>query len=166
MGIGAAPAPEGLSDLLRACHSRIRRVCTGLRALATEAGRSDPRAADTARACARYLDTALLLHARDEEESVGPRLRHLALPEDIVSALDHSAAGHAEIVAALGPARVALHGPWGAGHLPASSSALLALAELLEAHLAEEEATWLPFVDRIDAAGQAAAVAELRGRRR
>ncbi len=165
MKIGPAPTSEGLSDLLRACHSRIRRVCTGLRALATEAGRSDPRAAATALACARYLDTALLLHARDEDESVAPRLRRLKLPESVVSALDHSAAGHAEIVAALGPARAALASPRGPNP-PAEGAALLALAQLLEAHLAEEEATWLPFVDRIDPAGQAAAVAELRGRRR
>lgn len=75
VNIGRRAHPEGLVDLLLACHGRIR----SFGALALAVGRRTDASPDECREaserCRRYFGEALPLHVADEEESLLPRLR-------------------------------------------------------------------------------------------
>lgn len=72
---------ETPTELLMACHARIRRFVGGLQALC-EVEPGDPRVEATAQACHRYFGEALHLHAQDEDDSLLPRLQgHLSAPQ-------------------------------------------------------------------------------------
>jgi hypothetical protein len=163
-----APA-EDLTALLLDGHGRIRSVVALATTLA-EASEPDPAdVAETARRVGRGFGEALALHARDEEESILPRLagRDRDLDAALVTmhrdhvrqgpAADRLVALCAELEAA--PARHReLAGPLGA--------AARALEDHLAGHLASEEGIVLPALGRfVGEDVQREIASELRARR-
>src|SRR5512137_2777551 len=71
------PVPGDAVDLLLECHVRIRAFLGMARRLGEARGEAPAALADAARQVHRYFAEALPLHARDEEESLAPRLRGL-----------------------------------------------------------------------------------------
>lgn len=160
---------EGPVGLLLECHGRIREfVLLALRL--GEARGADPESIrDAARRVRRYFTEALPLHARDEEESVLPRLR------GIDAALDRELAAmareHREHEGPLGrlvaTCRSLEEEP---SRLEALRQAISAPAAELEAHfavhLAREESVIFPALRRHLAPTDGEAVAlEIRSRR-
>lgn len=162
----AEPYDEVMA-LLVGCHERIRRFS----ALAVTLAEVEAPAADRAEAAAavvRYFTIALPLHARDEDESLAPRLRGRDGALD--DALDRVAAEHAAhepLLAAVVAACRAIAAD------PARHAALAATlrtdAAALEAafaeHLALEESRVFPAIAALSAADRAALRAELTARR-
>lgn len=121
-----------------------------------------------ARTILRNLCRDLALHHADETESLFPRLRRRAAPEDEIEPLlnrlaaEHVAAGQA--IAPLIPALVCMAG----GALPTAEdrAALCALAQSERRHLIVENAIVLPLARmRLTAADKAAMREEMRARR-
>jgi hypothetical protein len=165
--LGRRPAADDLLGLLLACHERIR----GFSALAVSlATRADLPAAEVVDGCARlvrYFSEALPLHARDEEESVEPRLRGRSPALD--EALRRMADEHQGHVA---PLAELLEGWRALGERPddrALRASLLPPASLLrgafEVHLREEEARIFPHLAALPPFERDEAVRELRARR-
>lgn len=167
--LGAPATPDDAVALLLECHDRIRTFVALARRIA--AARPDELAgvAEAAARVARYFTEALPLHARDEEESILPRLRGRA--EDVDAALETMAREHREhegpldeVVAACGalardPARL--------GELaPALARAAAALDAHFILHLRREEEIVFPAMRRLlTREDDAAIVRELRARR-
>ena len=150
--IGSPRPAEGIVDLLLDCHARIRSF-SQLAVRLGEASRPTPaEVAEAAAQVRRYFLEALPLHARDEEESVLPRLagRDAAVDAALVemhrdheghgAVLDPVLALCAELAAA--PERHAELGP-------ALAAAGRLLAQHFETHLASEEATIFPALARV-----------------
>jgi hypothetical protein len=166
---GRPAAPSDAADLVLECHARIRFFC-GL-ALRIP-GASDAGGAEVAEAAARvrrYFVEALPLHARDEEESILPRLRGREPAVD--TALAAMAREHGEHEAPLA-AVVAACGTLAAdpGKLGEVGPALAEAARALEAHfathLAGEESVIVPAMRRLlDPGADAEIVREIRARR-
>jgi hemerythrin-like domain-containing protein len=74
-GARAGDAGKDVVDLLLECHERIRSMTALARRLAGASGLPDAEVVDAADRVRRYFGVALALHARDEDESVLPRLR-------------------------------------------------------------------------------------------
>ncbi len=72
---GPRPPAGDVVDLLLECHTRIRSFTTLAARLASTPGLAAAEVAEAAAGVHRYFTQALPLHARDEEESVLPRLR-------------------------------------------------------------------------------------------
>jgi hemerythrin-like domain-containing protein len=167
--IGKPAAAGDAVDLLLECHARIRSFLALARRLA-ELGPSDPASVpEAAERVRRYFTEALPLHARDEEESLLPRLRGLDPAVD--AELEAMAREHREHepplrelvgaceALALGTERLA-------ALAPVVGRAAGELERHFAAHLAREEGVIFPAVRRLlDAAAGAAIVEELRGRR-
>jgi iron-sulfur cluster repair protein YtfE (RIC family) len=167
--IGQIPAHGDAVELLVDCHARIRHFIALAGRLA-ERGPADPTAvSEAAHALARYFTLALPLHARDEEDSIVPRLRGRDAALD--AALEVMTREHAEHEASLGrlvaacerlardPARIA-------ELAPAVGREAAFLARHFEAHLANEEQVIFPALRRLlDPAADAALIAEMRARR-
>jgi iron-sulfur cluster repair protein YtfE (RIC family) len=159
-----SPRPETRPlELLEACHAQIRKTCRGLRALAAPENLGDPRIPATAEACARYLRLGLPLHGQDEDLSLAPRLRAQPdVPLAALEALDTMDDEHGAIdeeLARLLP---------GLGALARGEARALrpeALIDLLDRHLALEEARVFPLVPTLPEHDQAAIVREIRLRR-
>lgn len=161
-------APQGLVDLLLACHDRIRRFVALARDAAT---RPDVPADQVVEACARverYFREALPLHVADEEQSVEPRLRGRS-PE-VDHALDAMAQEHraheAAVAALLDAAAAVRPDPGDAARKTTLAHAAEALREDFLEHLALEEAVLFPAIRRLPADLQSTVVDELRARRR
>ncbi|HEY6101090.1 MAG TPA: hemerythrin domain-containing protein, partial [Anaeromyxobacter sp.] len=73
--IGKPPEAGDAVDLLLECHDRIRAFLTLSRRLADAGPADQGELTDAAERVRRYFTQALPLHARDEEESLVPRLR-------------------------------------------------------------------------------------------
>jgi len=73
--IGRSVAPADAADLLLECHGRIRAFLALARRLGEASDESAEAVSDAAIQVHRYFTLALPLHARDEEESILPRLR-------------------------------------------------------------------------------------------
>ena len=155
--------------MLLDCHERIRSFTAMAQRLASpDAPASPEEVADTAGKVRRYFAVALPLHARDEEESLIPRLRGLDPAVD--RELDAMRAEHAdhepilERLVALCDALVA--DPSRRGELgPALGETADALAHHFVEHLGREEAVIFPALARLAAEERARMVAELRARR-
>ena len=156
-------------DLLVECHARIRHFMAVARRLSEVRDVPAEEIRDAAASVHRYFSAALPLHARDEEESLVPRLRGLEPALD--QALDEISHEHdlhgppvgriVDLCAVLQeePAR---HQDL-AGKL---SEAVVELDRHLTAHLDREEAVIFPAVRRLLAPEtNAAIVSELRMRR-
>ncbi|HET8539602.1 MAG TPA: hemerythrin domain-containing protein [Anaeromyxobacter sp.] len=167
--IGSPRPAEGIVDLLLECHARIRSFSD----LAVRLGEAaqPPRAevADAAARIRRYFVEALPLHARDEEESVLPRLAGRDPAVDAALVAMHRE--HVEHGAVLDPvialcADLAAAPERHAELAPALARAARALRAHFEAHLASEEATIFPAVARVVPEDERRRMAdELRGRR-
>jgi len=68
------PSSDTLVGALLECHARIRHFSAVARALADATGRSDADLVGAAEDVRRYFEQALPLHARDEDDSIAPRL--------------------------------------------------------------------------------------------
>jgi iron-sulfur cluster repair protein YtfE (RIC family) len=167
--IGSRRPAEDIVDLLLECHARIRSFCE----LAVRLGEVQAAAPDEIRDAAarvrRYFVEALPLHARDEEESVLPRLagRDPAVDAALV-AMHRDHLGHGVLldpVLALCEALVAAP-----ERQPELAPELARAGRLLhahfEAHLDSEEQTIFPLIARtVPEEERRRMVEELRGRR-
>lgn len=167
--LGKTPATGDAVDLLLECHDRIRAflALAGRVAAAGPAERDD--VAEAAARVHRYFTQALPLHARDEEESILPRLRGRDPAVD--RELDTMAREHAEheppMTRLVRACDAIAADP---GRHPALAGDLGAAARELEAHFAahlrREEEVIFPAMRRLlDRAEDAAIVRELRARR-
>src|SRR5512132_579542 len=73
--LGAPAAPDDAVGLLLECHDRIRSFLALARRVAQAGPAERDGVAEAAARVRRYFAEALPLHARDEEESILPRLR-------------------------------------------------------------------------------------------
>lgn len=167
--IRETPARGDAVELLVDCHARIRHFVALARRIA-ERGPDDPSAVpDAARAVVRYFTLALPLHARDEEDSIVPRLRGREAALD--TALDVMTGEHVEhevpLAGLVAACRALADDPGRIAELaPEVGREAAWLERHFEAHLANEEAVIFPALRRLlDPAGDAALVAEIRGRR-
>lgn len=167
--LGAQAAPEDAVGLLLECHDRIRSFLALAARIAAAGPSEGGGVADAAARVARYFREALPLHARDEEESILPRLRGREPAVDVALAemeREHRAHGpplEALVAAcdalAANPSRLATVAP-------ALAEATGALAAHFDVHLRREEAVVFPAMRRLLAeADDAAIVRELRARR-
>ncbi len=131
----------------------------------------DPAVAATAQAVHRYFAVALPLHARDEDESVGPRLAVTGLPPAYDRAVRDMTAQHTDIDAVLArllPAwqRLAAEPSALADMRAALAGDTLALDKLWAIHLDMEERVVFPLIaERLDTNTRAEIVGEMRQRR-
>jgi iron-sulfur cluster repair protein YtfE (RIC family) len=167
--IGSRPPAEGIVDLLLDCHARIRSFSDLAVRLGETRGAAPAEIAEAAASVRRYFVEALPLHARDEEESVLPRLagRDPVVDAALV-AMHRDHVGHGELldpVLALCEQLVAA--PERHVELaPALAEAGRRMRAHFEAHLASEEATIFPALARVASADeQRRMIEELRGRR-
>lgn len=167
--IGKPPAAADTVDLLVECHERIRTFLALARRIAETGAAERDEVPQAAGRVSRYFGQALPLHARDEEESILPRLRGRDPALD--AELERMAREHGEHVA---PVR-ALVGACDAlarepGRHAELAPAIAAAAEELEqhfaAHLRREEEIVFPAVRRfLDPGEDAKVVKEIRARR-
>jgi hemerythrin-like domain-containing protein len=166
---GKPSAPSDAVDLLLECHARIRAFLALARRLG-EAGAEPPDArTEAAVRVHRYFGHALPLHARDEEESILPRLRGR---EPLVDhQLDVMVREHQEHQRALGMlveacAELAARPERHAELAPVVLGATADLEGQFRDHLAREEEVIFPAVRRLlDPPTDSAIVAEIRLRR-
>lgn len=167
--IGKTPTAPGTLDLLVECHDRIRTFLALARRIAEAGAVEREELRQAAGRVARYFGEALPLHARDEEQSIAPRLRGRDPAVDAeLEEMTREHAGHEE-------ARLALVGVCQSLAAAPERHAELApgvrrAAEALEAHFAphlrREEEVIFPAVRRwLDPAADAQVVREIRARR-
>src|SRR5512138_2963034 len=150
--IGSRRPAEDIVDLLLECHARIRSFSD----LAVRLGEVHEAAPDEIRDAAarvrRYFVEALPLHARDEEESVLPRLAGRdAVVDAALVAMHRDHVGHGELlepVLAICAELVAVPGRH-AELAPSLAEAGRRLRAHFEAHLASEEGTIFPLLERV-----------------
>jgi iron-sulfur cluster repair protein YtfE (RIC family) len=150
--IGTPRPAEGILELLLDCHARIRSFSELAVRLGEASAPTPAEVADAAARVRRYFAEALPLHARDEEESVLPRIagRDPAVDAALV-AMHRDHAAHGELVDPV----LALCADLAA--TPERHAQLAApLAEAgrrlrahMEAHLASEEAVVFPAIARV-----------------
>lgn len=154
---------------LSECHGRIRSFLGLAARLAAAPEPPREEVAEAAGRVHRYFAVALPLHVRDEQESIGPRLRgrdrtlDRALLQMEAEHLDHEPA-----VARLLTLCQTLQADPGRLHALRSDLAGIAaqLDTELDGHLALEEAVVFPAIDRyLEPVVRAAVVAEMRARR-
>lgn len=155
--------------LLRACHARIRNF-DELAARLARASAPSEQIADAAARVHTYFTIALPLHARDEEESLLPRLERAGVGEAVVRALREMVAQHDELddaieamapcwrAIAVEPAARELH----AGTLIAESTRM---SRLWAVHLPLEEEIIFPAMERLSSEARDVIAAEIRARR-
>jgi iron-sulfur cluster repair protein YtfE (RIC family) len=167
--IGKNAAAGDAVDLLLECHERIRSFLALAGRIAKE-GPSEPAAVpDAAARVRRYFVEALPLHARDEEESILPRLR--GLDPEVDEALEDMAREHREHERPLGELVAACEelarAPGRLPNLaPIVARATAELEQHFALHLGREEAVVFPAIRRLlDGAADAAIVREIRERR-
>lgn len=167
VSLGARHEAQGLLDLLRDCHARIRKFSSMAISLAATPDVPDAEARDAARAIARYLREALPLHVADEEDSLAPRLRGRDPAVDLALAamLAEHTAHHPTIAAVIALCDAIADTPDLAARRAELAGPAAAFAADMEAHLAAEESTVFPAIAALPAADQAAVVDELRARR-
>lgn len=167
--IGTPRPSEDVVDLLLECHARIRSFSELAVRLGEAASPSPAEVADAAARVHRYFAEALPLHARDEEESLLPRLA--GRDPGVDAALVTMHADHVGHGAVLDPvlalcAELAAAPERHAELAPALARAARLLGAHFEAHLASEEATVFPAIARLlPDEERRRIVAELRARR-
>jgi hemerythrin-like domain-containing protein len=167
--LGKPAVPADAVELLLECHHRIRSFL-GLAGRLGEARSEGAEAvAEAAFRVHRYFTLALPLHARDEEESIAPRLggREPALDAELAAVVrEHRE--HERPLAVLVEACARLARDPGR-HRELAAVVRRASGELrshFDVHLAREEQVIFPAARRLlDAAADAAVVKEIRLRR-
>ena len=167
--IGKSAAPADAAELLLECHGRIRAFLAMARRLGEASDESAEAVSDAAIQVHRYFTLALPLHARDEEDSILPRLRGRDPLLDLQ--LDVMVREHQEHQRPLGRLIEAC-AEIGAdpGRHPGLAGSVLQAATELDRHffhhLAREEEVIFPAVRRLlDASTDASIVKEIRLRR-
>ncbi|MEW5847537.1 MAG: hemerythrin domain-containing protein [Myxococcota bacterium] len=156
---------------LLACHVRIRHHTALAQRLATTRDAPTEQRVEAAQQLVRYFSRSLPAHARDEDESLLPRILAAGAPDDVTAALERMRREHAEqdaMLAALLPRWQRLaHDPREWDVLAAElAEGAAALAQHLEAHLVLEENVIFPSAERLLGAAQLSAVLdEIRSRR-
>lgn len=167
--LGKPPAPRDAVALLLECHERIRSFLALARRLATAGAAREDEIRDAAERVRRYFTEALPLHAKDEEESLLPRLR--GLDPTVDAALEAMAREHEEhgrpLRALIDACEALARDPKRHGEI---APGMAATAEELERHFAghlrREEEVIFPAVRRLlDARADSRIVTELRARR-
>lgn len=167
--LGAPATPEDAVALLLECHERIRTFLAMASRIA--AARPEERAgvSEAAARVARYFSEALPLHARDEEESVLPRLRGRDPAVD--AELEEMAREHRDherpLSAVVGACQALAREPALLEELaPGLARAAAELSAHFAEHLRREETVIFPAIRRhLSRADDAAIVRELRARR-
>lgn len=168
--LGKPAAPAGAVELLVECHGRIRHFLALARRLGEARGEPAAELAGAALAVHRYFTLALPLHARDEEESIEPRLRGREPAVD--AELDAMVREHREHQA---PLRTLVEACAGIARDPGRHGELAGavgrsageLTRHFDVHLRREEEVVFPAMRRLlDPAADAAVAGEIRGRRR
>ncbi len=166
--IGKPAAAGDAVDLLLECHERIRSFLALARRVA-EADPAEEGVADAAGRVRRYFGEALPLHARDEEDSVLPRLRGVdARLDAALEAMHREHREHEPLLAQLVDACGAIAAdPRALGaRAPLLAAVSLELDVLFAEHLCSEETVVFPAMRRLlDRAADAAIVREIRARR-
>ena len=167
--LGPAPRSGDVVDALLDCHQRIREFTELAARLASARGVSEAEVRDAAARAHRYFSTALPLHARDEEESLLPRLEGLdpEVDRELAEMMrEHSEHGDPtdRVLAACAELK---RDPAALPRLaPALAAAARDLQRHFEAHLEREERVIFPAVRaRLDRATQETIQAEMRARR-
>jgi len=167
--IGGTAAPGDAVDLLLECHERIRSFLALSRRIA-EAGPAEVAAVPEAAArVRRYFTQALPLHARDEEDSILPRLRGLDSAVD--EALEEMTREHAEhespLAELVGACEELARDPGRHAALaPIVGRATAELERHFAAHLEREEKIIFPAMRRLlDRSVDERIVREIRARR-
>jgi hemerythrin-like domain-containing protein len=167
--LGRPAAPGDAVDLLLECHQRIRSFLALSRRIA-EAGDVDgAEVAEAAARVRRYFTEALPLHARDEEDSILPRLRGRDAAVD--AALEAMAREHLEherpLSALVSVCEVLSRDAGRRGDLvPQIAAATGELERHFAGHLRCEETVIFPAVRRLlDPAADLEIVREIRARR-
>jgi iron-sulfur cluster repair protein YtfE (RIC family) len=167
--IGKPPTPFDAVDLLLECHGRIRAFLAMARRVGEAVDESPEAVSGAAIQVHRYFTLALPLHAKDEEESILPRLRGRDPAVDLQ--LDVMVREHQEHQRPLGRLIEACAeiGADPGRHPGLAGSVLQASTELdrhFFHHLAREEEVIFPAVRRLlDASTDASIVKEIRLRR-
>ena len=167
--LGPPPAGGDVVDALLDCHQRIRDFTSLALRLAAARGVADAEVRDVAARVHRYFSEALPLHARDEEESLLPRLEGLDPEVDReLAEMMREHAGHGEPTERVLTACAALQRDPGQLEqvAPSLDAAARALQRHFDEHLAREERVIFPAIrTRLDRATQEAIQAEMRARR-
>lgn len=167
--IGGAPeeVADPLLELLSACHARIRRFA---RLALTVGARPELPPAEVKGAaadCLRYFTEALPLHARDEEDSLWPRLAGLSpsLDATMAQARAQHLGHHLRLAALVEALRVVQARPGDVLAHRLLSAAASALETDFEEHLVLEESEIFPNLELLSAEAKELIVVELRARR-
>lgn len=145
---------QGVTELLLACHQRIRHFSGVAVRLAHGHGASEGEIQQAAESVYRYFSVALALHEADENVSIHPRLRRAAPEGDLAGpAADAMLDQHLaidELVERLLPLWMLLKSD--PGKLPELSNEMCAVAsrlnEIFVAHLKLEEETIFPALQK------------------
>lgn len=159
--LAATPTDDTIVGALAACHERIRRFAAMAVAVATRPEAPASERAEAAAGVVRYFTIALPLHAADEDDSVGPRVRGVDV---VLTELAREHHAHDALIAPVVAAcREIVAAPTTAR--PDFAAAAAALAAAMDAHLAREEAEVFPAVAALSPAAQAEIRAEMLARR-
>jgi len=168
-GFHAAATDRDIVDLLLDCHERIRSMTALARRLSEASGLPESEIVEAADRVRRYFGVALALHARDEDESVVPRLRGKDPQLDReLSDMSREHGEHEEPVAKLIEGCDVLADEPGRLRevAPALGEAARELERHFEGHLAREERVIFPAIREHLAPDELARmVEELRARR-
>ncbi len=167
IGLGVAPADA--VDLLVECHGRIRSFLATAARLGAARDEPHDAIADAARQVRRYFTVALPLHARDEEDSILPRLRGRdpAVDRELATMVREHGEHEAPLLDLTEACAVLVAEPGRHAEVgPAVARAARELQLHFAAHLAREEDVVFAAVRRLlDPAADAEIVREIRGRR-
>ncbi len=167
--LGPPPPSGDVVDALLDCHHRIREFTSLAVRLAGARGLPDEEIRDAAARVHRYFAVALPLHARDEEESLLPRLE--GLDPDVDRELAEMMREHGEHADPTERVLTACASLQRDPKLldtvaPALDAAARTLQRHFDEHLAREERVIFPAIrERLDAATQETIQAEMRERR-
>jgi iron-sulfur cluster repair protein YtfE (RIC family) len=168
-GTHSAATDRDIVDLLLDCHERIRSMTALARRLAEAEGLPEAEIVEAADRVRRYFGIALALHARDEDESLVPRLR--GKDSQLDAALAEMSREHGEhdepVARLLAACDVIAEEP---GRLAEVAPALGTAARELErhfvVHLEREEKVIFPAIrEHLPPTDLARMVEELRARR-
>ena len=168
-GAHAPTADKDIVDLLLECHERIRSMTALARRLSGASGLPEAEIAEAADRVRRYFGIALALHARDEDESVVPRLagKDPGLDRELAEMSREHGEHDEPIGRLLDACDLLAEDP---GRLPDVAPALDAAAGELErhfeSHLGREEKVIFPAIrEHLSADERARMLEELRARR-
>lgn len=167
--LGKRPAVGDAVDLLLECHDRIRSFLALARRVAGAGPAERDQVPEAAARVHRYFTQALPLHARDEEDSILPRLRGRdpAVDRELEAMAREHAEHEAPLARLVQACEEVARDP---GRHAALAADLGGAARELEAHFAahlrREEEVIFPAMRRLlDRAEDAEIVRELRARR-